>query len=399
MAAMDLNAGGAPKAPLCTKKHCMVKENFGLMDEANCDKCGCEIISKTLWNCEPCDYVLCNNCAGSEMKARRKSVDQPEPVPAKNVSSSRTEASKSAKPEPEPEPEPKTEPVSAPPTKGPLCSKKHCMVKENFDLTDEANCDVCNKEIVSRTLWSCDPCDYVLCNACAANAMKGRKNSVDQSVAVDKPRYTEHETVPVGTQAAAKKKAASEPAEKVSRSKPSKKIRVADVEGDGSVAAQKALVELIKSYDAGVPEKELNMSIDIDELLDVACKYGLVHAHDVEQRGYKEPEAAPKAAAEASKPAREGREARIPRAARPKAARRPSPSPEPERRPPKPSSRRRRGSGAAGENSGGKPQGNRVQDIGLPYPTEASTGTENYEQLKAAWLSGCCDEVIPIRRD
>ena len=89
-----------------------------------------------------------------------------------------------------------------------------------------------------------------------------------------------------------------------------------------------------------------------------------------------EPEAAPKAAAEASKPAREAREARIPRAARPKAARRPSPSPEPERRPPKPSSRRRRGSGAAGENSGGKPQGNRVQDIGLPYPTEASTGEQ-----------------------
>jgi hypothetical protein len=241
MAAMDLNAGGAPKAPLCAKKHCMVKENFGLVDEANCDKCGCEIISKTLWSCDPCDYVLCNNCAGSEMKARRNSVDQSEPVPAKNVSSSNKSAKPKSKPKPEPELEP--EPVSAP-TKAPLCSKKHCMVKENFDLTDEAICDVCNKEIVSKTLWSCDPCDYVLCNVCAANAMKGRKNSVDQPVAVDKPRYTEYETVPVGTQTAAQKKAASEPAEKVSRSKPSKKIRVADVEGDGGIVAQKVMITL-----------------------------------------------------------------------------------------------------------------------------------------------------------
>jgi len=40
-------------------------------------------------------------------------------------------------------------------------------------------------------------------------------------------------------------------------------------------------------------------------------------------------------------------------------------------------------------------QGDRVQDLALPHPLKANTGTENYEKLKDAWLEGCEDEELP----
>merc|ERR1711865_42084 len=44
--------------------------------------------------------------------------------------------------------------------------------------------------------------------------------------------------------------------------------------------------------------------------------------------------------------------------------------------------------GAAAESSS---QG-RIQDLVLPLPTDTTTGTTNYEQLRERWLEGCYEE-------
>lgn len=283
----------------------------------------------------------------------------------------------------------------------PLCAKKHPMISERVSLMDEASCDICGREIVTKSMWTCDPCDYVLCNKCGGEQMRNAKNSNVQScpppVAEVPPQKVSSSTAKTApntkkAEAAAppKKAEAAAPAEPGKRSK-SSKLRIADVEGDGKIAAQNALVKLLKEFQL-VPDKEINMCCDMNDLLDVACKHDLIHPRDVAERGYEQPVAA--APVEADPP----KEKREPRAARVKARYvEPLPQP-PARRGSKSSGAKahsKKRSGAAGEDEC-KAQGDRVQDLGLPMPRAPTTGTDNYRRLKAVWLRDCANEALPV---
>lgn len=61
-------------------------------------------------------------------------------------------------------------------------------------------------------------------------------------------------------------------------------------------------------------------------------------------------------------------------------------------RKPKEAAKPKKSSGAAAE---GVAQGDRIQDIALSEPRSTTTGCDNYEKLKEAWLEGCEDEELP----